>query len=135
MIGRLLLKRLPFKGLPLRKLLFGLIGPIAAFAAGAALAQGRSMPPPPAAPVTTYRPDQATCQSDNMLGAYRRQLQQFAGQSTKVLLRLRQVQLEMAEASLKDCASQNLLSRDEADRIWRKLQAMPLPQPAASQRP
>ncbi len=119
----------------IRQVLLSLIGLIGALSPGAALAQGRSMPPPPAAPVTTYRPDQATCQSDNMLGAYRRQLQQFAGQSTKVLLRLRQVQLEMAEASLKDCASQNLLSRDEADRIWRKLQAMPLPQPAASQRP
>ncbi|NQV11566.1 MAG: hypothetical protein HQ527_10455 [Cyanobacteria bacterium] len=124
-----------FRQLLNRKLLFGLIGLISTLSPGAALAQGRSMPPPPAAPVTIYRPDQATCQSENMLGAYRRQLQQFAGQSTKVLIRLREVQLELAEGSLKNCASQNLLSRDEAERIWRELQAMPLPQPAASQRP
>jgi hypothetical protein len=103
-----------------------------------AAAQGRSQPPPPAAPVQIFRPDLATCQPQNLVAAHRRHLEQFASQPPQVLARLRQLQLEMGEATLKSCASQNLISRQEAERIWRELQLMPLPQaPSAegSQRP
>jgi hypothetical protein len=103
-----------------------------------AAAQGRTMPPPPAAPVQIYRPDLATCQGQNLLAAHRRHLEQFNSQPPQVLARLRQLQLELGEATLKRCASQNLISRQEAERIWRELQLMPLPQaPSAdsSQRP
>ena len=103
-----------------------------------AAAQGRSQPPPPAAPVQIFRPDLATCQPQNLVAAHRRHLEQFASQPPQVLARLRQLQLEMGEATLKSCAGQNLISRQEAERIWRELQLMPLPQaPSAddSQRP
>jgi hypothetical protein len=98
-----------------------------------ARAQGRQMPPPPEEPVRLYRPDGSTCRPENLTAAYQGQLLQFADQPRHVLLRLREVQLEMAEKSLKACAEQNLLSRPEAERIWRELQLLPLPQ--ASQRP
>lgn len=100
---------------------------------GGVQAQGRSMPPPPQPPVRIYRPDENTCQPANLTAAYQTQLSQFADQPRHVLLRLREVQLEMAEKSLKACAEQDLLSRPEAERIWRELQLLPLPQ--ASQRP
>jgi hypothetical protein len=96
-------------------------------------AQSRPMPPPPEEPVRLYRPDGDTCRPENLTAAYRDQLLQFADQPQQVLLRLREVQLEMAEKSLKACAEQNLLSRPEAERIWRELQLLPLPQ--SSQRP
>jgi hypothetical protein len=103
-----------------------------------AAAQGRSLPPPPAAPVQIFRPDLATCQPQNLVAAHRRHLEQFASQPPEVLVRLRQLQLEMGEATLRSCAGQNLISREEAERIWRDLQLMPMPQaPSAddSQRP
>ena len=104
----------------------------------AAVAQGRPVPPPPAAPVQIYRPDLATCQPQNLVVAQRRHLKQFATQPPEVLARLRQLQLELGEATLRSCAAQNLISREEAERIWRDLQTMPLPQApsaGASQRP
>lgn len=97
------------------------------------LAQGRTMPPPPKTPVKTYQPDAETCRSENLLRAYRQQLQTFADQPPEVLVRLRRLQLELGEASLKRCANENRISREEADRIWRELQAIPMPQPSGSQ--
>ncbi len=94
---------------------------------GRLFAQGRVMPPPPKAPVRIYRPDGDTCQADNLLSTYRMQLLQFADQPPAVLARLRQIQLEMGEASLKTCAEANLLTREEAERIWDELQRMSLP--------
>ena len=103
-----------------------------------AVAQDRPVPPPPAPPVQIFRPDLTTCQPTNLLAAQRRQLAQFASQPPEVLARLRQLQLELGEATLKRCAAQNLISREEAERIWRELQLMPLPQTPsaeAGQRP
>ncbi|MCT0230799.1 hypothetical protein KQ306_08045 [Synechococcus sp. CS-1324] len=103
-----------------------------------ALAQGRTMPTPPAAPVRVYRPDFATCQPDHLTAAFRRQLDQFVGQSPQVMARLRTLQLELGEATLRSCADQNLISREVAEQIWRDLQTMPLPQAppgTGSQRP
>ncbi len=94
---------------------------------GRTLAQGRPMPPPPMAPVKIYNPDADTCRADPLLRSYRNQLQQFADQPPAVIQRLRLMQLAMGEASLKQCASDGRLSREEADRIWRELQSMPMP--------
>jgi len=95
-------------------------------------AQGRSMPAPPAAPVQIYRPDLVTCQPDHLVTAFRRQLDQFASQPPQVMARLRQLQLELAEGTLRSCAEQNLISREVAERIWRDMQTMPLPQAPGS---
>lgn len=87
----------------------------------------RTMPPPPKTPVRIYQPDGDTCKAEHLLKAYRNQLLQFADQPPEVLQRLRQMQLELGEASLKRCANENRISREEADRIWRELQSQPLP--------
>ncbi|MCT0219181.1 hypothetical protein KQ304_09240 [Synechococcus sp. CS-1329] len=89
--------------------------------------EARTMAPPPKTPVRIYQPDGDTCQADHMLKAYQNQLLQFADQPPQVLQRLRQIQLELGEASLKRCANENRISREEADRIWRELQRQPLP--------
>ncbi len=113
----------------------GLTAMLLAGSIPAVLAQGRPMPPPPKPPVRIYEPDAETCRSESLLRAYRLQLQTFADQPPEVLLRLRRLQLELAEATLKRCANDKRISREEADRIWRELQAMPLPQSSGSQRP
>lgn len=108
---------------------------LAGFASLALLASGsgipsleaRTMPPRPKTPVRLYQPDGDTCREEHLLKAYRNQLQQFADQPPQVLQRLRQMQLELGEASLKRCANEGLISREEADRIWRELQRQPLP--------
>jgi hypothetical protein len=87
----------------------------------------RTMAPPPKTPVKIYQPDDDTCQPERLLKAYQNQLRQFADQPPQVLQRLRQMQLDLGEASLKRCANENRISREEADRIWRELQRQPLP--------
>ncbi len=89
--------------------------------------RARTMAPPPKTPVKIYQPDGDTCRAEHLLKAYQSQLLQFADQPPEVLQRLRQMQLELGEASLKRCANENRISREEADRIWRELQRQPLP--------
>ena len=117
-------------GLALALAALGLTGP-------AAHSQDRRTP---LAPVQTFEPDPLTCKRDNLLAAYRRQLNQFASQPPKVLVRLREEQLEMGEATLKRCAALGYLSRPDAEQIWREFQLMPLPTatapaPSPAQRP
>ena len=117
-------------GLALALAALGLTGP-------AAHSQDRRTP---LAPVQTFEPDPLTCKRDNLLAAYRRKLNQFASQPPKVLVRLREVQLEMGEATLKRCAALGYLSRPDAEQIWREFQLMPLPTatapaPSPAQRP
>lgn len=123
----------------IRPLRLALVLAALAMAGPAAFSQDRRTP---AVPVQTFEPDPLTCKSDNLLAAYRRQLSQFASQPPKVLARLREVQLEMGEATLKRCAALGHLSRPEAEQIWREFQLMPLPTatvpspaPAPVQRP
>jgi hypothetical protein len=89
--------------------------------------RARTMAPPPKTPVKIYKPDGDTCRAEHLLKAYQSQLLLFADQPPQVLQRLRQMQLELGEASLKRCANENRISREEADRIWRELQRQPLP--------
>lgn len=83
--------------------------------------QGRTMPPPPASRPTLYDPDAMTCEPDRIRSGFQRQLQPYADQSPAVLAKLRQVQLDLTERSLRRCVERQLLSPQQAAQLRAEL--------------
>jgi hypothetical protein len=92
-------------------------------AASPAQAQGRRAPPPPTPKVVIHDPDPVSCQPDTIRQAFARHLAPFAGQSPAVMARLREVQLEMTDASLRRCVAKGLLEPDAAAALRQELSA------------
>jgi hypothetical protein len=103
----------------------GLLLPLAAVLAAElpAPAQGRRGPPPPAPRVVIYDPDPVSCQPDTIRQAFSRHLAPFADQSPTVLARLRTVQLEMTDSSLRRCVAKGLMEPAAAAALRRELAA------------
>ncbi|MCX5948160.1 MAG: hypothetical protein NTY67_08275 [Cyanobacteria bacterium] len=80
-----------------------------------------SKPPlPPARPVH-YDPDPDICQPAALQRSFQLQLLPWADQPAAVQARLRQVQLEMLQATLQRCISKGLLSPDAARNLEQTL--------------
>ena len=80
-----------------------------------------SKPPlPPARPVH-YDPDPDICQPAALQKSFQLQLLPWADQPPAVQARLRQVQLEMLQATLQRCISKGLLSPDAARNLEQTL--------------
>ncbi|SBO42335.1 hypothetical protein [Cyanobium sp. NIES-981] len=88
-----------------------------------AAAQGRRGPPPPSPKVVIYDPDPLSCQPDTIRQAFARHLDPFADQSPAVLARLRVVQLEMTESSLRRCVAKGLMEQQAAAALFQELAA------------
>jgi len=58
--------------------------------------------------------------------AFQRQLQPYADQSPAVLARLRKLQLEITQRSLKRCVERQLLTPQQADQLAKELAASPI---------
>lgn len=85
----------------------------------------RPQPPPPRK--VLYDPDQVTCQPAHVERTFAEQLKPWADQSEAVLARLRQVQAEMLQGSLRRCVARGLLSEAEAQALLQRLLASPQP--------
>jgi hypothetical protein len=90
-----------------------------------AMGQGRQPALPPSRP-TLYDPDRTTCEPERIRQAFQQQLQPFADQSDAVINQLRQVQLDMTRSSLRRCVSRELLTRQQADQLFRELATSPI---------
>ncbi|MFM7266510.1 MAG: hypothetical protein ACKOZW_13150 [Cyanobium sp.] len=90
----------------------------------------RPQPPPPRK--VLYDPDQATCQPAHVERTFAEQLKPWADQSEAVQARLRQVQAEMLQGSLRRCVARGLLGEAEAQALMQRLLASPHP---SGQRP
>lgn len=88
--------------------------------------EGRRQPEPPPSRPTTYDPDRTTCEVQLIRAAFQAQLQPYADQSATVLVRLRELQLEMVRRSLKRCVQRELLTPKQADQLVRELTASPI---------
>lgn len=85
----------------------------------------RPQPPPPRK--VLYDPDQTTCQPAHVERTFAEQLKPWADQSEAVQARLRQVQAEMLQGSLRRCVARGLLSEAEAQALMQRLLASPQP--------
>ena len=85
----------------------------------------RPQPPPPRK--VLYDPDQTTCQPAHVERTFAEQLKPWADQSEAVQARLRQVQAEMLQGSLRRCVARGLLSEVEAQALMQRLLASPQP--------
>jgi hypothetical protein len=79
--------------------------------------------------VVIYDPDPVSCQPDTIRQAFARHLAPFADQSPAVLARLRQVQLEMTDSSLRRCVAKGLMEPDTAAALRQELAAQPPTRP------
>lgn len=97
-----------------------------ALLASPAWSQGRRQPEPPASRPTLYDPDRTTCDVERIRIAFQRQLQPYADQSPAVLARLRELQLEITQRSLKRCVERQLLTPQQANQLAKELAASPI---------
>lgn len=108
------------------RLVAGALLSLACALPGAAIA-GPTRPQPPPSRKVLYDPDQATCQPANVERTFAEQLKPWADQSEAVQVRLRQVQAEMLQGSLRRCVARGLLSEADAQALQQKLLAGPQP--------
>ncbi len=84
-------------------------------------AAAATMPPPPPPRQVLYDPDPAICQPAALQSSFQQQLRPWSDQPAAVQARLRQVQLEMLQATLKRCVSKGLLSPEAASSLEKTL--------------
>ena len=80
-----------------------------------------SMPPLPPARQVLYDPDPAICKPASLQNNFRQQLLPWADQPAAVQAKLRQVQLELLQATLQRCVSKGLLSPEQAGTLGKEL--------------
>lgn len=97
-----------------------------ALLASPAWSQDRRQPEPPTSRPTLYDPDRTTCDVELIRTAFQRQLQPYADQNPAVLARLRELQLEITQRSLKRCVERQLLTPQQADQLAKGLAASPI---------
>ena len=83
--------------------------------------QGRRQPEPHPSKPNLYDPDRTTCDAERIRTAFQQQLQPYRDQSPAVLAQLRRVQLEMTAKTLRRCVERNLLTRQQADQLFKEL--------------
>ena len=110
-------------GVLVGSLVASLLVPLGAMEASAGL--GRQQPAPPSSPPTRYDPDRTTCEPERIRSAFQQQLQPYADQSEAVIGQLRLIQLEMTRSTLRRCVSRDLLTRPQADQLFRELSSSP----------
>ncbi len=88
-----------------------------------------SMPPLPPARQVLYDPDPATCKPASLQSNFQKQLLPWADQPAAVQARLRQLQLEMLQATLQRCVRKGLLTAEQVNSLEQAL-GLPSEQPA-----
>ena len=85
----------------------------------------RPQPPPPRK--VLYDPDQAICQPAHVERSFAEQLKPWADQPEAVQARLRLLQAEMLQGSLRRCVARGLLTGEQARDLQQLLLASPQP--------
>lgn len=80
-----------------------------------------SMPPLPPARQVLYDPDPATCKPASLQSNFQKQLLPWADQPAAVQASLRQLQLEMLQATLQRCVRKGLLTPEQVSSLEQAL--------------
>jgi hypothetical protein len=78
-------------------------------------------PPPPEPRLKNYHPDETTCQGDLIRSSFAKNLLPWADQPEAVLASLRQLQVEMTQATLASCVRQKLMTPAQAAALQKEL--------------
>ena len=96
---------------------------------GGSLRAAPAKPPPPQSPQEHRDADPVTCRSDSIRRNYQAQLIPWQDQPPAVLAQLRNLQAEMAIATLRRCVQRGLMPRQEALQLARELELVPPTRP------
>lgn len=86
-------------------------------------------PPPPEPRLKEYHPDETTCQGPLIRSSFAKNLLPWAEQPPQVFASLRQVQVDMTQATLASCVRQKLMTPAQAEALQKELGLITPPNP------